>query len=178
MQGATVKSNILRTPASQSPFELSAGPRRNKAAAYDGSTEVRQHCVGVVIGTIVDLTSLGEPLVDHPYNTSGKPLRAQSIVSLTREERGRQGVLMFEEANVNRPVILGLLATGNPTSGAISIEVEDEKRVFTAKREIILRCGGASITLTRAGRILIQGEYVLTRSKGVNRIKGASVQIN
>ncbi|MEP7119602.1 MAG: hypothetical protein ABJE95_01785, partial [Byssovorax sp.] len=36
----------------------------------------------------------------------------------------------------------------------------------------------SSITLTRAGKILIRGAYVLTRSSGVNRIQGGSVQIN
>ena len=32
--------------------------------------------------------------------------------------------------------------------------------------------------LTRAGKVLIQGAYLLSRSTGVNRIKGGSVQIN
>ena len=33
-------------------------------------------------------------------------------------------------------------------------------------------------TLTRAGKILIRGAYLLARSSGVNRIQGGSVQIN
>ena len=36
----------------------------------------------------------------------------------------------------------------------------------------------SGITLTRAGKVLITGGYVSSRSKGVNRVKGASVQIN
>jgi hypothetical protein len=43
---------------------------------------------------------------------------------------------------------------------------------------MVLRCGKASITLTRAGKVLIQGSYVLSRSTGVNRVKGGAVQIN
>ena len=55
----------------------------------------------------------------------------------------------------------------------------DGKRVtFDAKEQIVLRCGKSSITLTRAGKILIRGAYLLNRSSGVNRIKGGSVQIN
>jgi hypothetical protein len=50
--------------------------------------------------------------------------------------------------------------------------------VLTAENEIVLRCGEASITLTRAGKILLRGSYLLSRSSGVNRIKGGSVQIN
>ena len=55
----------------------------------------------------------------------------------------------------------------------------DGKRVsFNAEEEIVLRCGKASITLTKAGKVIIRGAYLLNRSSGVNRIKGGSVQIN
>lgn len=55
----------------------------------------------------------------------------------------------------------------------------DEKRlVVDAKEEITLRCGKASVTLTKAGKVMIQGTYVLHRSSGVMRIKGGSVQLN
>ena len=50
--------------------------------------------------------------------------------------------------------------------------------MLTAEREIVLKCGKASITLTRAGKVIIRGAYVLSRSSGVNRIVGGSVQIN
>jgi uncharacterized protein (DUF2345 family) len=56
--------------------------------------------------------------------------------------------------------------------------VDSERIELTAEKEIVLRCGNASLTLTRAGKILIRGAYVLTRSSGVNRIQGGSVQIN
>jgi len=46
------------------------------------------------------------------------------------------------------------------------------------KDQLVLRCGRASITLTAAGKVLIEGAYVSSRSTGVNRIKGGSVQIN
>jgi hypothetical protein len=42
----------------------------------------------------------------------------------------------------------------------------------------VLRCGQASVTLTKAGKVLIRGTYVSSRSSGVNRIKGGSVQLN
>ena len=56
--------------------------------------------------------------------------------------------------------------------------IDDERLVLSAQREVTIQCGKASITLTRAGKVLIRGEYLLSRSSGVNRIKGASVQIN
>lgn len=50
--------------------------------------------------------------------------------------------------------------------------------IVSAKEQLVLRCGKASITLTKAGKVLIKGSYVLSRSSGVNRIKGGSVQLN
>ena len=59
------------------------------------------------------------------------------------------------------------------------LEIGGEERLeLTAEREIVLRCGKASITLTRAGKVLIRGDYISSRSSGVNKIKGGSVQLN
>jgi hypothetical protein len=44
--------------------------------------------------------------------------------------------------------------------------------------EIVLRCGKASITLRRNGKIIISGTFVESRASGIQRIKGAAVQIN
>lgn len=57
--------------------------------------------------------------------------------------------------------------------------VVDGKRVtIQGAEEITLKCGKASITLTKSGKILIRGTYLSNRSSGVNRIMGGSVQIN
>lgn len=58
------------------------------------------------------------------------------------------------------------------------VTIDGKRMTFNAEEQIELRCGKASITLTRAGKILIRGAYLLNRSSGVNRIKGGSVQIN
>jgi hypothetical protein len=50
--------------------------------------------------------------------------------------------------------------------------------VLTADEDITIRCGQSSITLTAAGKIIIRGKYIVSRSSGVQRIKGGSVQIN
>jgi hypothetical protein len=55
----------------------------------------------------------------------------------------------------------------------------DGRRVeIEAADEIVLRCGQASIVLRRNGRVVIRGTYIETRSRGVNRVKGGSVEIN
>ncbi len=64
--------------------------------------------------------------------------------------------------------------------GPISVVVDDkpDEGLITAKKQLTLRCGDASITLTAAGKIIIRGKYIVSRSSGVQRIKGGSVQIN
>lgn len=53
-----------------------------------------------------------------------------------------------------------------------------ERQVIEAREELVFRCGESSITLTKAGKITIQGKYLVSRSSGVNRILGGSVDIN
>ena len=58
------------------------------------------------------------------------------------------------------------------------MDVDGQRLVVTAKEQLVLRCGKASITLTSAGKVLVQGTYLSNRSTGVLRLKGGSVQIN
>jgi hypothetical protein len=59
-----------------------------------------------------------------------------------------------------------------------TIRVDGKKVVIEGQEEVVLTCGESSITLTKAGKIIIRGKYLLSRSTGVNRILGGSVQVN
>ena len=54
----------------------------------------------------------------------------------------------------------------------------ERRIVIEADEELILRVGESSIRIARDGKVVIRGQHVLTRAKGTNRIKGASVAIN
>jgi hypothetical protein len=60
----------------------------------------------------------------------------------------------------------------------LDMRVDGRRVEIEAADEIVLRCGQASIVLRRNGRVVIRGTYVETRSRGVNRVKGGSVEIN
>lgn len=60
----------------------------------------------------------------------------------------------------------------------IPLSLDGETRLIEAKEELVLRCGEASITLSKNGKIAIRGKYILNRATGVNRILGGSVQVN
>ncbi len=134
---------------------------------------------GVLVGRFVALRNSKEPLVDFPSNTSGELVTARSLVPVTEGETDREVVLVFEDGDPTKPIIVGLLQTASTqTTNSPSVRLDDEALVFSAKKEVVIQCGKASITLTSAGKVLIRGAYVLSRSSGVNRIKGGSVQIN
>lgn len=140
-------------------------------------------------GRLVGHNEQGRLLVDFPGNAFG-PLRARTTVVLAPAELERAVheqcpvLLLFEEGDPGRPIVVGLLRDevpgAEPVAAPVPIEVEaDGRRVeVEAADELVLRCGQASIVLRRNGRIVIRGTYVETRSKGVNRIKGGSVLIN
>jgi hypothetical protein len=138
---------------------------------------------GVVVGTLAGLGGTGEPLVNFPTNRSGRVLAARSTLALRHEHIGANVVLLFEKGDPQKPLVVGLLQNQAPESKedqlkTVGLQVDDDRVVVTGEREIVLRCGEASITLTRSGKVLIRGAYVLSRSSGANRIKGGSIQLN
>ena len=138
---------------------------------------------GIVVGELIALKDDGRtPLVRYPRQPGTAALAARSVVDLYGAHIGRQVVLMFEEGNSAWPIVIGVLREGaaplGQSPGQVEVDADGERLVVSAKEQIVLLCGEASITLTKAGKVLIQGTYVSTRSIGVNRVKGASVQIN
>jgi hypothetical protein len=129
---------------------------------------------GPVVGRLWALDERG-PRVRFD-DAPGGEVPARSVVPLSSADVGREVVLLFERGEPGRPLVMGVVREPRPEP--VRTEMDGEKLVFTAEREIVLRCGEASITLTRAGKVLIRGTYVLTRSSGANRIKGAVVEIN
>lgn len=140
--------------------------------------------VGVVIGQLIGMTNEGRtPLVLYPGQPGTAALFARTVVDLHGPHIGRQVVLMFEAGDPAKPIVLGVLREGegwplDEKPNQVEVDADGERMTVTAKEQIVLRCGKASITLTRAGKVLVQGTYVLNRSSGVMRIKGGSVQLN
>ncbi len=158
----------------------------------------------VVIGQIHGLSSRGEPLVDFPQNLSSKAIPSMSTMAINKEHSGRQVALLFTQGDLSNPLIIGLIhsplqalidgfgttvarqendqqtahETEAPKIDEIDAQIDGKRLVLEGREEVVLKCGDASITLTKAGKILIRGKYILNRSSGVNRILGGSVQVN
>ncbi|MDB5976453.1 MAG: hypothetical protein JWR07_3213 [Nevskia sp.] len=154
---------------------VEAPPARLPHAALPG---------GVVIGELIGMKDEGRtPLVLFPGQHGSAALAARTVVDLHGPHIGRKVVLMFEGADLSRPIVMGVLREDEAwlladRPGQVEVDADGERLIVSAKEQLVLRCGKASITLTKAGKVLIQGSYVLSRSSGVNRIKGGSVQLN
>ena len=147
--------------------------------------------LGLMLGGVAVLGRLhgfdleDRPLIADVAQCPGQVLTGRSTVALQRAMLGSSVVLLFEGGEVERPIIVGVIQervasdpVAAPAEAPVSVQADNERFVVTAEREIVLRCGDASITLTRAGKVIIKGNYVLSRATGYNKIKGAAIDIN
>lgn len=147
--------------------------------AEGGEAEAGETQGGVVVGVLLGLAG-GVPVVAFP-GCAEPSTKARSTVTLRSSDIGSQVALLFENGKLEKPLVIGkILVPGRSAESApaVTAKVDDDVLTLRADRQIVLECGKASITLTRAGKIILRGTYVLSRSSGVNKIKGGSVQIN
>lgn len=134
------------------------------------------------LGWIVEVDKAGRATVDYPGNTHG-PMPARSAIRLRAGELEAAGarpavLLLFEDRAARRPVIVGLVGDSLLAPREPETVVESDRLVFSGRREVVIRCGDGSITLTADGRLVIKGRELVSRAKELNRIRGATVAIN
>jgi hypothetical protein len=152
----------------------------------------------IILGQLKALDAQGVPMVDYDCNPDATPQPAVSTLPVTRQHLGRQVALLFAAGDLRKPVIMGFIH--NPLDELLEnfatpeqitevdaepqgnerevVKVDGRQVVIEGQEEIVLKCGESSITLTKAGKIIIRGKYLLSRASGVNRILGGSVQVN
>lgn len=171
----------------------------NEITALDeyATTEANIAPGEIIIGTLVAIRDDGQVLVDFAQNTSDSAIQAMATTVITQQQVNRQVALLFNQGDLSKPIIMGLIhsplqamldnfETQTETekvelAGDLNIDdvkVEGNKVIFEAQEEMVFKCGESSITLTKSGKVLIRGNYLLNRSSGVNRIMGGSVQVN
>jgi hypothetical protein len=138
----------------------------------------------------------GHIYVEYPGNPAG-PVRARITASVQRalsdrnDPAGNEVLLAFENNDPGRPIIVDAMysllgdilgQTDDAVAGKAGKPeealVDGKRMVLCAEEEVVLKCGNASITLTKAGKILIRGEYISSSSGGAHKIKGGSIQLN
>jgi hypothetical protein len=151
--------------------------RGKVAAGVVGST-------GVVRARVVSVGEDGRVFVIAPGLERAKPASVATGIDLRTVraalEAQHDALVVFEEADKERPIVLGFVTESGLPRAFTAIEADvDGKRVrVVAQDEIVLECGKASITLRRNGKVVVRGTHVETSSEGTNRIKGGQVKIN
>jgi hypothetical protein len=181
------RNNVMpiKDPSEIGTLEPLEGEELLRSLVVDQATNHTTAAPGLpVVGEVVALADNGRtPLLVYRQQPGSAAVPARSVIDLHGAHIGRQVLLVFEDGDTSKPIVVGLLrgVTEWPTQerpAQIDVDADGERLVVTAKHQLVLRCGKASITLTKAGKVLIEGTYVSSRSTGVNRIKGGSVQLN
>jgi hypothetical protein len=141
------------------------------------------------VGRIVGIDPEGRPQV--AIAGWGGPVRiAQTTLQLDATAAANLQALppvalVFDQGDENRPVIIGwvhdrlIRDPGTPATASVeTTRIDGERVVLRADREIELVCGASSIVLSKDGHLVIKGANLVSRSSGMNKIRGATVCIN
>ncbi len=146
--------------------------------------EVELASPAIVLGELAGFADDGVALVRLPAHPD--LVRVRSIVELTSKLIGREVLVVHDSAQAGTPIVMGVLwqaqarpeTVSAPSTTPFEFELDGEKVILSGRQQLVLRCGDASITLTKEGKILLRGKYVSSKSSGVHRILGAVVEIN
>jgi len=138
---------------------------------------------GVIVGTLIGFFEPCTPLITYPGQPGTAALAARATVDLSAEHVGQQVTVALENGDPKRPIVTGRIRESSAGTDAaqrphVEFDATGYRLTVSARDQLVLRCGRASITLTKSGKVLIDGLYVSSRSSGVNRISGGSVQLN
>ncbi|MFT3782346.1 MAG: hypothetical protein QM790_10050 [Nibricoccus sp.] len=128
-------------------------------------------------GTVLSVRP-GEPVACKFGNADEESLPCDLLDNGTGQHLlltvGDQVLVWQPTAAGERGIILGRICS--PTEKS---EKENRAQVVVeAGQELVLKCGKASIELSKDGTISIKGTDVISRARRVNRIKGSSVTLN
>lgn len=162
-------------------------------------TMLADHSAGtmnMLTGNLVEINDDGQLLVDYPGSggTRVANLLSGSLNLFDKDEIKLPVMVLLAvpSMDISAPIILGRidnkLSTPLIPSNEIELHlpVEDRQQInidgkqvmLEAEEELILRCGKSSITLKKNGKVVIKGVDLLNRAERINKIKGASVNIN
>jgi len=145
----------------------------------------------VVLGIFVGFNQQHQPLVvfaHSPQDTA--KIAMNTVATLGPEHVGKQVALLFVNGDLHQPIIMGVIcspddikanvraAAALPTPNVADPTDEPKHLKLSAQDSIELQCGNASLTLNRTGKILLRGQYIASRSAGMNIVKGSTIKIN
>ena len=129
-------------------------------------------------------------LLFQPDGAGGEPIPVTIGLDLgdgplVRAARQQQRALVLRTAGPRPGALLVALLRERVSAqareaepGRLEVSLDGEKLRLEAETEIELRCGKSSLLLRRDGRVVLSGVYVLTKSRGPVKLKGATIALN
>jgi len=172
-------------------------PAKIESSAPSSNELTRQG--SLLVGKVVSINDHGNPMIAYDEITLNQPAEALTTVPLNRDAIGKDIAISFAQNNGGMAIVMGVIrrplddvlalqseqadevinsAQTDESTGKPEIIVDGNKLEISASEEITLRCGKASITLNKNGKILIKGEHMLNRTSGSYKIKSGSIQLN
>lgn len=139
--------------------------------------DLKNRIEGVAIGLLMGFEDK-KPMVVFPGNVKDHAIPARSIAALTGDDISREVALLFEDGDIERPLIVGRIVEPARVEDEPSVIRDGELVKVTADEKLELRCGKASIVMKKTGHITIRGTYVTSHASASNRIRGGSVNLN
>lgn len=138
-------------------------------------TEDTSSIKGIVSGVITHFSDEMKVYVEFSENTAGEPVAAKSIIELSKLDINEEVILMFENEEAHKPVIMGKVKKSYQD---LKVEIDGDVKKIKAKEELLLQCGDASILLRKDGKVVIKGVDIISRARKNNKIKGGSIRLN
>jgi len=145
-------------------------------SSFKKKMEQRNNCYPfALIGLISTIEPTAYATVSFTIENRHYNYTAISTVELKPKHIGKKCVIVFNQGNIEKPIVTGLLQQPKPVD---SMTDENTPLIIHSESGIIIKCGSSRIELTEDGTINIQGMHINSQAYGPHRIKGGSVKIN
>ena len=146
--------------------------------------------LNVKVARLVAGSVPGKLIVDFDGNPHDPLATARTVVALDQRALDeaiavrRMAVLLFENGDARLPIVVGLVSADPGASllsallapapsapapqpvmapaAPVEARVDGKRIVVEGQEEVVLKCGEASITLKRDGKLILRGAYVET----------------
>lgn len=139
----------------------------------------------VVLAVVNAINGHGEALVDLALDGVTTAVWASVAGHIDESGIGRTAVVMFIAGEWERPLVVGLVRAADaapvpaPAETVPDAPARAEKHVVVEAGEALtLKCGKASLTMQKNGRLVLRGTDIASYASGTQRINGAIVEVN
>jgi hypothetical protein len=128
--------------------------------------------IKITRGRILAITSEGEIMVEREGDLSCITCDFLRTSSAPLPELNQGDLVLYAvDESIDRGYVLGIIQK-------YTSEEDPRYLKINAKESIELRCGNSTMIMNKEGKVIVKGNEVVSRARGINKIKGAAVKIN